>query len=1049
MTESKLADDILVALRVGAAESEVKRLGTSYNEAFSRANARLEKCVSLVRDGKDSAALQAAQMSPPLMDVVETLSFPETVQWQSLMVGAGMSVHPGFDARHVEMVGSLYAKKIDGMDPLYKDLTHAIAHEKDDDKALVILQLIRKKNPGDQKAAVQHAKVEKRVQEKRLERLAALIEPDDHEEFDEAMRLFQSEPWEQPPEGPQWERVLAYKADLDKRLGYAHSLSLLDEIKEIQETGDWRRANGSLASVQSLIDAHGLAFDDDYRGILENATSWVASEKASAKKGREDAGRLQRLRGTLRNIQDKDIGRKRKVDDLRADLAEVMTVGRDMQDARQVLDKKDLDSYDRVRGFLRTEIARRQKTRRFAIFAGCAALLAVSIPSFMAIAAAMERSDQLTELEGGVRDLQNVVDLSAFLVAFEKNYADRSGDPEFASAAEKGKRIIDEEKRKRDDFRNRLNLLREKIEGVSQAADMVAMENDRQSLRTDLDRLNVAYSSESTDELTQIDLLWNDTTRKFQTNVGSTLTEQLQAVHSFAEQNASLRLPAEALRGNLSELNRRLVLLETEDAKLKGVTGLGLTDGQRDLLDSERKTYDDRVESLKGFTSSLSELDKGTSVEEVFSGLEKLLQFGLANDPASIAAKAVLLGKGAYSGLPAKVFLPNSPASWDSLTAEMSSDYKPEKLLQNESAVMRRLFDEERLKDVYSQQMFEELPWTEVTHKTDGGWHFRKPNLSGATVWVLGKPVEPLEGKFISDGVGAGYYRWTQKVKQIVGSKSVEREYLSQWQGVDREMKPEDGNKGRVRGDLLLAGKQFPERAKQSPESFYVFDPSDGVLSLFPTTTTINKSGLLFLDLLKAKPLDPLVKAFIHLHFMEMMNIRPEEWGLKNDPSKKLTALSDYAELKHLTSGVDLLADWFNTLSTQEKSPVKERLFAFYETIKVNSYRKEARFLSKFWRILTETNFSFHGFCRLNDRWSKPTSTNSQVWGIQLATGKFGIVSEGEGEALPLCPLMIFDKDIATILEEARGGASMNGSADPDYVRVKARLPEAFSQFKE
>jgi hypothetical protein len=163
MTESKLADDILVALRVGAAESEVKRLGTSYNEAFSRANARLEKCVSLVRDGKDSAALQAAQMSPPLMDVVETLSFPEAVQWQSLMVGAGMSVHPGFDARHVEMVGSLYAKKIDGMDPLYKDLTHAIAHEKDDDKALVILQLIRKKNPKDQKAAVQHAKVEKRV----------------------------------------------------------------------------------------------------------------------------------------------------------------------------------------------------------------------------------------------------------------------------------------------------------------------------------------------------------------------------------------------------------------------------------------------------------------------------------------------------------------------------------------------------------------------------------------------------------------------------------------------------------------------------------------------------------------------------------------------------------------------------------------------------------------------------------------------------------------------------------------------------------------------
>ena len=61
----------------------------------------------------------------------------------------------------------------------------------------------------------------------------------------------------------------------------------------------------------------------------------------------EDKAREGKLKTVVRTIQDKEIGRKRPTDELRADLAELTSVGRDLEQEGQSLSDDDLKNFNR------------------------------------------------------------------------------------------------------------------------------------------------------------------------------------------------------------------------------------------------------------------------------------------------------------------------------------------------------------------------------------------------------------------------------------------------------------------------------------------------------------------------------------------------------------------------------------------------------------------------------------------------------------------------------------------------------------------------------
>lgn len=1051
MNEAKLVDDIRAALKSGTAEAEVPRLGPGYAQARAEARRRLEKCVELVRLKKDTAALQEAQFNPPLMDVVEVLSFSQAREWEEMMELAGIPPGLGFDAGHIEMVGNLYTKKIDGSDPLYKDLALAM-RTKDFDQALVILRLIRRKNPGDNNAASQIAKVEKRVQTRRLEELGVIVEAKDETGFADAMGFFESEPWENKPEGALWERAVIYQAELEKKKALARCKQLIEQAEETRRKGNWQQASGILTTVRSLVSANGFALDEEfpeapeksYKAIVDLCGKWVKEETAKEKRKREEKSRLDRLQMTLRKIQDKEIGSKRPTAELRADLAELSSVARDLQEAGQSLSDKALQAFNRSLEKLRATIARRQKNLRLMIAAGCVAVLAVAIPTFMAIAASLERGDELEQLGKGVAGIENAVELEGFLDSFEKNHPDRETDPEFVAEFQKGRGLVKKAKEVLEDFSERAQTLQVTLANLEKPQEMRPLANDRQAIWEDLPKLNVAYRQSEEERLRQIDLLWNDKRDNLQSEIAGRLGLQLNEANAFADDNTSLELAADALKENLKVLNRKLIALETEIADIAGVEGLGLSKGQQDLLASLRSTYDGRMKTLSDYDAVLASMGTVDSVESLFSVCQKLLESGLSNEPAAQKAKEILQNKGALEGLPATVFMSQNPANWATFAGEISGSYKPVAVLDKETEVLKKLFLDKRLKGVQAHQLVK-VNYAEM-EKEHEGYRLDKAPEDVRKVWTLGQPAEPtLEFK---SGTGAGSYTMAQAAQQIVGGTFEIKTYSSKWEGVDRNLK-KIGGSVRVTGEVLMGGKHFEGFSQLSYESSYLFPDPPGkgtVIGLFDLPQ-VKRPLLQFLDELKIAPIDPLIKAHIHLRFMETMSIRPHEWGLKNEPTGNLASLHDYESLKKLCGGLDLVAEWYKVLSSGKETANRQKIASFYEQTKSKSYYKEARFFEKFWKLLLKADFKYHGYCKLDDTWSKPL--DAPAWAIGNRTKGLEIVRARGGEAIPFSPIMTLNLSIPGILVEARNHAKMTGASDPDYVRIKPLLPYPFPLYPE
>ena len=90
MKERRLVDEIKQLLKTQAFEEELQELAKQYLEIHKKATDRLLNCVELIRQGKESVALQEAVISPPLMDLIEALSFAASKEFEERIAKFGM-----------------------------------------------------------------------------------------------------------------------------------------------------------------------------------------------------------------------------------------------------------------------------------------------------------------------------------------------------------------------------------------------------------------------------------------------------------------------------------------------------------------------------------------------------------------------------------------------------------------------------------------------------------------------------------------------------------------------------------------------------------------------------------------------------------------------------------------------------------------------------------------------------------------------------------------------------------------------------------------------
>ena len=608
--------------------------------------------------------------------------------------------------------------------------------------------------------------------------------------------------------------------------------------------------------------------------------------------------------------------------------------------------------------------------------------------------------------------------------------------------------MVDEQTKLWQNVQKKVTRLKLQIKSAKDPGQLALLDEERQAVAEDSLKLNDSFSKGAEEAIDQLDLQWRIKQDEVRLGVSGQLGAMLDHARLFAERNATLSIPASQLSENLQLLNASLVSLEEKQRPFEKIDGVGLSDGQKDLLLGIRKTYDSRKATLESYDRLLASLDQATSTKILFKFTNDLGQIGFINDPVIKAAKSVLEKKEIFATLPSSVFLPSAPSQWASLGEELSHRCLPEVLSLTETQKFLAFFSERRLKAVYSHEFLKvDLNATKkLDQKQNGSWAFVNEDVKGlARKWTL-RGAANWRIEFERNG-GAGRYRLAQTVQEITSSGISTNTYWSYWRGVDRELNKSKDSSVLVSGELLLEGKLFPNRSQLSPESSYIYpDPGKGkVNALFSSKTIVNKPLLLFLDELKKEPIDPLVKAFIHFSFMEAMKTRPKQWGLGNSPTAKMAAEVDYEKLFSMIQGIDLIEKWHQHLLGQS-IPLRQQLESFYKESGPKSYYKESRFWAKFWQEVLLSQFSFHGYCKLDGGWSKKLPNGVFAWGISAEAGDLRILTENTGEALPLTPLLVYNINPETVLRNARQSAGMSSTTDPDYLRIKASLPYPFNQ---
>ena len=1048
MNVKSLVDEIKTCLRNGAPENEVLRLGVNYLEAHNTATTRLQRCVDLIRQDKKSTALQEAMFSPPLMVVLEALSFSQQKQWSDALSKVGMMAPASLDSKQLALMGKLFSEPIDGSDPLYEDLAHAM-RTKDAELALSILRLIRQKNPSDRNAKDQLIKIESSVQDGQIKALLSLIEEGNDKAFSADFSRFEMEPWELTPEGTDWNKVDAHNQDIIKAENLEHSKSMILDLMNLRKKDDFANAEKLISQIDSIISANGFTMEEElddskgksYHSVLESIRGWIKQEALKAKRKEEDKSRESQLKIVIRSIQDKELGRKRRTNELRSDLAKLTSVGRDLEQAGQSLKEEDLNNFNRCLIKLRQEIAKRQKHLRILATCSCLALAALAGVSFYFISERLRWNEQYNTLIEGLDKYKNAELLEEFVNSFVKNNSERIKDVEFETEINKARNFISEARSYNTKFGENVQGVLQQLEGAKDLKSISQIMGRKKLLWEELNQVNPAYLNSRQDQLREIDLIWNSKRDNIQAEISDLISKKLDHLATFQESRLDTNQESESLESNLNEFNLLLVDAEREAKKYSKIDGIGLTSGQKDLLTSFRTTYDKKKELLVKHNELVAELPQKDSVETLLNCLDEIIRVGITGSAEFKASQDLLRLRNRFNDIEGRRFMPRTPQLWQSALGSINSKYLPEKVLPNELGPINMLLDEERTINICSVAFFSSNEYKRFEKNIDN-WEQVEPE-NNHRIWTVGRKYDYT--LTLKPGRGLGSHIMEQKAKVISGDKVTEKIFKSEWTGIGQKFAVR-GNIVRAKGEFILGGTLNADLAQLSPETKYLYSSSSPFMKFY-SKGKIRSSALQYFDTLKNEDLDPFFKTHLFLNIFESCMFRPHEWGLKNNPIGPLSIERSIEKVKDMIAGQDLLDEWYKFMSSGKVTKLRKDLVSFYQEESGISYFKEAKFYEKFWKELLASKFVFKGYCTLDDDWI--VSSAEHYWGIGKESGLFQIVKRKGKEAMPFTPIMKLDKKLSHILASSRSYSGLKTTDDAQYQHIKKSLPYPFNSLKE
>ena len=239
-----------------------------YAQHCRAVNERLAKIALMLEGGGEIQALQFAEQAPRVVDAALALSFGSEAEWQEYCRDHGHEVAPMVEARTVEALLEIQGKGLASNHPLYKDYRAAVS-SRDDERAHGLIRIIVRMNPGDDNAAKELKRLQRKALQAALTSLRANLESGDDIVLAAMTQVEEAGIAADYESFPEWKQAVAVRNRVRRTAARLRMPEVLGLAAEELKRGEWRQAAVLHMEYTVLESTYGLGNEQD--GLQDQA----------------------------------------------------------------------------------------------------------------------------------------------------------------------------------------------------------------------------------------------------------------------------------------------------------------------------------------------------------------------------------------------------------------------------------------------------------------------------------------------------------------------------------------------------------------------------------------------------------------------------------------------------------------------------------------------------------------------------------------------------------------------------------------------------------
>jgi hypothetical protein len=959
------------------------KLAEDFAAACHAANLRLQQCEAMIKAGDRQQAIQLAETTPNLLDIVTVLEFNGSDNWRGYCQQNSLPDGDRIDARAVRALNECYGQGITTDHPLYAAYRSAVL-SRDDEGALKALQSITRLNTTDANAASELARLDSKVLAARLESLDSLLEQGDAALVVAEVEKIEAFGFKNPPQGDVWRKAQAIRCG-----------SLLEEVATLKNSSKWMDAMAKLDFIHKLQGDFKVELPTASAQQLDTLEGWVRAEQEKDKKEREFQSLIRELNIRIHQSEEKDTSaRYVKLPELRDDYEALHKVWRALEDFTRPIPEKATADFHKRSDLLESEIARRTTIRRRIIVASIVAALAIGGSLAWLVNRQVKARDFATQLQTAIAHRQSH---TAERLIERVRTQDQSmlNSARVSVAVADGETFIKREHALLGSFEAAFAKLPQQLSGEPNSARLAELSGSLASACDALNALAPDLKGENEPRVQTFEQQWQQYLADNSATVNALLAQWIAEAEKESDQLDYRATQAKATDqiATLSTLAQKIAECESGFTNYLALRGdlLQRSVSVRDKLSA----YDGELGKI---TEGMAALRKAHATKDFFAGIALVVssEFSMSsNVMAASAVKSLNLNEEAIL----RTLLGVSNAStWAYIQKASNFDFVPEVTMPAERTLLQQINNDPAVGGIHGHYRFQ-------------------LNAAGAT------GLELITAGAIDDKVG-----WKQ-IKAYSPSANSSRAVFT------------DYSYGFFNGQYMLSPTQpvyhvIDMGNLKETDCFY----SSGLQKVAPAGGSYAKPMLQVLDAIKdSQDGSPLFRAWLFLKLNDLMRLQPDAWGLTFCPSARM----DEAQIKNILGGQLDSGDWFVEAKGISYGGKLEQLFA---SIRPISYAKQAGGLLTLDQAVCKRGLAYVGFIGLDGKPNfidNPPAV--ELWGFNAAEHqpvllemKIAQDASLREPAMPLSPLFVLPHSRNEYFSQA--GLS---AADPCLHSV---LPPLFQQ---